>query len=93
VNTEAAFDSQVRNLVAYANTLGHSVLIETFKGAAYYVNHSGGSRSKVMSLGEARSCYLFVQGTGLSVLLNHFGMDYDVDRLRGIFNYCVRHSA
>lgn len=94
MNTEAPLDSQIRNLVAYANTLGHSVLIETLKMAAYYLNHSNGTiQTKVFQFTEAKSCYMFVQGTGLNALINHFGMDYDPETLRDGFNYCVRRSA
>jgi len=91
---KAHSDSQV-NWTALSNTLGHSVLIETMKYAAYYVHHSNGlskSRVFVMNMKEAKSCYFFVQGTSLNKLISRFGMEYDAEKIRETFNYCVRHT-
>ena len=93
----APLDSQINNHFALVTSMGQSVLIETIKMAAFYVNHSGSytahSRSFNMNLKEARSCYVFVQGTGLQVLINRFGLAYDADKIQETFNYCVRRSA
>lgn len=75
--------------------MGEAVLIETLKMAAYYVNHSNitiKSRPWRINFSEAKSCYLFVQGTGLNVLLSRFGLNYDAEKIQDNFNYCVRRS-
>lgn len=87
--------SALNNYLAQVNTLGHAVLIETIKMAVYYVHHSSinsVSKNFKTDLREAKSCYLYVQGTGLDITINKFGMDYDADRIKGLFNYLVRTS-
>jgi len=88
---------QTPSFIAIANTMGHSILIETFKSAAYYLNHSNGlsagTKYSYYNMKESQSCYLFIQGTGLDILIHRFGMSYDADSLRDTFNYCVRKSA
>ena len=82
--------------IALANTMGHSVLVETMKMAAYYVQHSNGVfKGQAFihrHMKEAKSCFLFVQGTGLEVIINRFGMSYDSEALKHGFNYYLRHS-
>ena len=84
------------NYIAYANTLGHAVMIETLKMAAYYLSHSNGMQTRSYNIRsnmkEAKSCYLFVQGTGLDLVLEKFGMDYNTNEIRNIFNYMIRKS-
>lgn len=93
----APLDSQINDHFAVVNSLGRTVLIETIKMAAFYVSHSGSyagnSRMLNMHIKEGRSCYLFVQGTGLQILINRFGLAYDADKIQDTFNYCVRKSA
>ena len=91
-------DSQINEHFAVVNSMGRTVLIETFKMAAFYVQHSGPnqqghSRMFVAQMREAKSCYAFVQGTGLQLLINNFGMAYDAEKFQDTFNYCVRKSA
>ena len=90
-------DSQISEHYAIVNTLGHAVLVETLRSAAYYVVHSNGSGSKnwhkTTKIKEAAACYAFVQGSSLQILINRFGFDYNADFIRTTFNYCVRHSA
>ena len=90
------FDSQLNNHFAIVNSLGRTVLIETLKMAAYYVSHSDmttESRTWKMHLREAKSCYMFIQGTGLGMLIHRFNLSYEPDSIRETFNYCVRKSA
>ena len=91
----APLDSQINHHFAVVNSLGRTVLIETIKAAAFYVTHSDGvhTKSKVMSLKESSFCYAFVQGTGLQLLIDRFGLAYDADKIQDTFNYCVRRSA
>ena len=85
------------NYIAVVNTMRHAVLIETRKMAAYYINHSNVildcPRRIKNYINEAKSCYLFVQGTGLQVTMNRFYMNYDSEKIKHLFNYMVRHSA
>jgi len=90
------FDSSSESWLAIVNTMGHSILIETIRSAAFYLVHSNGvpkTRVQVTQFREEKSCYAFVQGTGLNTLLNRLGMSYDADAIRDTFNYCVRHST
>ena len=88
------------NRIAIVNTVGHAVLVETLKMAVYYLSHSNGlshtgdyGRNFKTEMNEARSCYLFVQGTGLEITINDFDLNYNPDRIRSMFNYLVRHSV
>ena len=96
MNTRVPLDSSPE-WWAIVNTLGQSALIETLRMAAYYVTHSNGIQTKshmfTIEIKEARSCYFYIQGTGLNMLLEKFNLDYDPDRIRESFNYCVRKSA
>lgn len=94
--TTADLSGSQNEWIALANTMGHAVLIETIKMAAYYVNHSNGlSRYGLNTrthIHEAQTCYAFVQGTGLHSIIMRFGMSYDADQIKNLFNYCVRKS-
>ena len=99
MNTTGLSVSDV-SYIAQVNTLGHAVLVETIKMAVYYLNHSNGlangfnhSKNFRSEINEARSCYMFVQGTGLQVTLNSFDLNYNADRIKYLFNYLVRHST
>lgn len=91
-------DSQINNHFLLVNSIGCSVLIETIKMAAFYVNHSGSYKPGRFGyfnakIKEGRECYMFVQGTGLQTIIAQFGLEYDADKLQETFNYCVRRSA
>lgn len=72
-----------------ANTVGLSILAETFRSAAYFA-----SRSDVM-VGdyESKECFMFVQGTGLDLLLQYYHLNYDPHVLRGQFNYYLKRRS
>ena len=93
----APLDSQINDHFAIVNSIGNAVLIETIKMAAYYVNHSGNysghSFTFISNMKEAKTCYAFVQGTGLQLLIDRFGLAYHADKIQDTFNYCVRKSA
>lgn len=90
-------NSQINNHFAVVNSLGRTVLIETIRMAAFYVSHSGSyqghNRTFISQIKEGRSCYAFVQGSGLQVLIDRFGLAYHADKIQDTFNYCVRKSA
>lgn len=91
---KARLDSQIKDHFAVVNSMGQAVLVETLKAAAYYVTHSNGTKSHAgIQFKEAMSCYAFVQGTGLHIIINQFGLDYDAEKIQETFNYCVRKSA
>ena len=79
--------------IALANTLGHSVLIETVRSAAYYVANSNchtSDRMKIARIKEGSSCFIFIQGTGLDNFIQRYCMDYNPDTLREGIQYCLR---
>lgn len=95
MNTRVPLDSAQPEFWAIINTLGHAALVETLKAAAFYVGHSSQvyhSRSFSLEIREAKSCYFYVQGTGLNMLISRYGLEYDPDAIRNSFNYCVRKS-
>lgn len=80
------------------NTLGESILVETLKSAAFYITRSGGlasskRRETKAFLKEAGYCYIFVQSTGLDLLIQRYRLDYNPEEIRSSFNYYVRHSS
>ena len=94
MNTEEPSDSL--DFVAIINTMGHAVLIETIRMAAFYVAHSDSthnSKTWNLKIREAKSCYAYVTGTGLEIIVDKFGLEYNPDRLRNDFRYCIRKSA
>lgn len=93
MNTGELLASNI-SYIAQINTLGHAVLIETLKMAAYYVSHSNNANTRNLKtyLSEAKSCYMFVQGSGLELTLNRFGMDYNAGKIKSLFNYLIRQS-
>ena len=81
--------------IALANTLGHSILIETLKSAAYYVTHSDSThtdRKITAKLKEGYSCFLFIQGTGLDIILNDYALNYSSDKIKDEFNKCLHQN-
>lgn len=96
MNTRVPSDSGPPEFWAIVNTLGQSVLLETLKMAAYYISHSNGNTRRhdfTVHMSEASSCYAYVQGTGLQILINRFSLAYDADQIRESFNYYIRRSA
>lgn len=81
-----------------ANTMGESILIETLRSAAYFASRSSNGyapryyRERNLMI-EAHQCYLFVQGTGLDILIHSYNLDYDPVSLRNSFNQHLRHAS
>jgi len=69
------------------NTLGMSILTETLRSAS-----SANFANLYLSGPESEQCYLFVQGTGLDILIDTYDLGYEPGRLRMTFNYCYRIS-
>ena len=83
-------------MLLLTNTLGESILVETIRSAAYFLNYSNNipkhKRDRPI-FQESQYCYFFLQGTGLDQLIESYCLDYDPDTLRQGFNYCVRHTG
>ena len=62
------------------NTLGLSILYREFKQASWYYFHPKKEHSKTAS-----SAIVFIQGTGLEMLLMNYGLLYNADNLRNVF--------
>lgn len=77
--------------VLFLNTLGLSILTETIRMASYWTQTNNCYKSGHCSSTnrrEARSCFAFIQGTGLDLFLKEYQLGYDSDRLRDAFyNY------
>lgn len=68
------------------NTLGLSILSETLYSAQFIHTNSGRGGDLV----EHRACYAFIQGSGLDILLQQYGLNYDPDGIRSGFNYYLK---
>lgn len=80
-------DSSELLSIFYMNTLGLSILYETFSTASkmaipYYKKRTGG---------DIHECYVWIQGTGLDVFIEKYEMDYNPDKLRNSFNWYLDH--
>lgn len=71
------------------NTLGLSILTETLYSAQFIYTQSG-RRSDIL---EHQACYAFIQGSGLDMLLEQYGLEYDPDGIRNGFNYYLRRAS
>ena len=74
---------EVVNLI-WINSLGLSVLASTLRSAALFVSRSNVNINKVR---ECHNSFVMVQGTGLKVLIDRFGLNYDAESIRDGFNY------
>ena len=95
MTTSEPLDSQAKFYIATINSLGHSVLLETIRSAVFYLNNSNQickSRFFKLELKEGKSCYAFIQGSGLDAMLNEWNLEYDPFQIRVNFNYLIRHS-
>lgn len=79
------------NYIAQINHIGHAVLEETLRSAALYLVHSNQPISKVREIKEYKDCYLYIQGTGLEIIINEYYLNYNAETIRKGFNYYVRH--
>ena len=71
---------------AYTN-IALSVLRHTFTEAAYMFVHTDGkmSHDKLIKLESSKQALAFISGTGLDILLQEYGLDYNADNLRRLF--------
>lgn len=67
------------------NTLGLSILSQTLKTASLFFSNNPHYGTK-----ETKSCYAFVQGTGLDTLIFAYGLEFDPENLRQSFNYYIK---
>jgi len=75
------------------NTLGLSILVETFKMAAYFMINTNGNGHRTYKdmhclteiKSESRACFAFIQGTGLEQLINNYYLNLNAEELRKTF--------
>jgi len=72
-------DTSTLMLVMQMNTIGLSIIYAEFERAKWHYDHPGW-RSKTSSDSLA-----FIQGTGLDICLETYGLMYDADHLREVF--------
>lgn len=70
------------------NTIGQCLLQEELMTASRMPFHKIYHAS--WNLLKTKESYVFIQGTGLDMLIERFGLDYDAENLRGLFNYYLR---
>ena len=72
------------------NTLGLSIIVESFSEAYYYLQHNSSITRHVREKAEeCKDAFLFIQGTGLEQVLYKYGCEYDANALRQTFYYLV----
>ena len=68
------------------NTIGLSVLVDTLKDARYYYKHSNNISTR--KIDEFRSSAVYIQGTGINIIIESYHMNYDPDAIRnGFYTY------
>lgn len=76
------------------NTLGLSILEQTFKMAENFVYmKTNSSNRNSNNYHENKDCYAFIQGTSLELFLGRYHLNYDADELRDGFNYYIRRKS
>ena len=71
-------------LVMQMNTIGLSILEIEFKEAAnFYFSNYKHPKTKLAK--SASKSLAFIQGTGLEMVIQNFGLMYDADALRNAF--------
>ena len=69
-------------------TMGMACIMEAFKEASWVFTNTGNyfGRHKASEMIKVGSEALaFIQGTGLEITLQCYGLDYDANQLRGTF--------
>lgn len=72
-----------------ANTIGMSIIQETLVEAGKYVMHRSGVSiyaENGRTYKEMKSCFLFVEGTGLEMIVKDFNLGYDPIMIKREFN-------
>jgi len=77
------------------NTMGESILVETIRSAVYFAHRSDNNfqtKNKLTKekMREGEKCYIFMQSTGLDILIEEYDLGYDPDEVRLGFNYLLR---
>ena len=96
--TVDALDSQTDDFKYFMmiNTIGMSILIDSIKSASRLFIYSNGytippyklpSRMLSQRLKECKQSFMFIQGTGLDMIINQYHLGYDPDHLRTCFNH------
>lgn len=88
-NTASICESRSADVLNFLlmNTLGMSVLVEVLNKAKLFAKRIDSPFIKSGKNYESRSCFYFVQGTGLNILVDKFSLGYDPEELKTNFNY------
>lgn len=75
-----------RGLFSYTQ-IAKSILQNALVEAAYMFVHTDGrlSREKLTALEASKQAFAFISGTGLEIMLEGYGLDYDADKIRTNF--------
>jgi hypothetical protein len=73
-----------RNLLMMT-TLGMQVIKQALQDAAYYVTHTSGTFNR-KAMTASYEAYMFVQGTGLEMVIQKFAIDLNAEVLKEEFN-------
>lgn len=70
------------------NTIGTSILMQAFKDASYLLSKTNGYTKYGSACTDA---LIFVQGTGLEMVLTQYSLAYNADKLRSTFFTLMDH--
>lgn len=67
--------------------IAKSILQNALVEAAYMFVHTDGrlSREKLTALEASKQAFVFISGTGLEIMLEEYGLDYDAEKIRENF--------
>ena len=67
------------------NTIGLSVLVDTLKDARYYYKRS--NNISVRRIEEFQSAAVYIQGTGINIIIESYHMNYYPEAIRNGFYF------
>lgn len=68
------------------NTIGLSIIVESLSEAYYFLKHNSSTTAKIRNKAEeCRDAFLFIQGTGLDMVIHQYGCGYDPHEIRTTF--------
>lgn len=67
--------------------LAKEVLAKTILDAAYMFTHTNGklTRERLTMYKTSQQAFAFLQGTGLEVMIQEYGLAYDAENIRSLF--------
>ena len=79
-------EANARGFYQYTR-LATTILRHTFFEASYAFVHTDGKPTKehLAKIGTSKEAFAFISGTGLEIMLEEYGLDYNADALREFF--------